>query len=461
MCKYGTSAMRMFNTATGTVDELIPRRAGEVAMYICGPTVYGEPHVGHGRTSLVYDILRRYLNARGIRVRHVSNITDIEDKIIARANAEGRQWNEIARECEAQWWQAMDALGILRPDDIPHATDYLEEMLELIGDLVDRDLAYETGDGVYLAVESVKDYGLLAHRSLAEMLASAESRIEAREDKRSPADFALWKKAKPGEPKWPSRFGEGRPGWHTECVAMSLKLLGEDFEVHGGGRDLVFPHHENERAQAVALDCRFARHWVHGGLVEVGGEKMSKSLGNFMTLRELLEQNDARSYRLLVLRAHYRSAIEVTNETLADAKGALDRIDACARRFAGEPGDRSTVESETLTERFFSFMDDDLDTPHAVAALFDAIRLAHSLADGGDVDSAGALAGRALSHFASLGLLASVGEEALDAATAQMVAARDAARAGRDFARADAIRHELERAGFVVEDTPLGTRIHR
>jgi cysteinyl-tRNA synthetase len=323
--------LRLHDTATGTVRPLELRTEGEVAMYVCGPTVYDLPHIGHGRYNLVFDVLRRYLLFSGLAVRYVSNVTDIDDKIIKRAGEQGRSEPEVAAEFEARWWEAMDALGVRRPDEAPHATAYIDHMVDLVADLLRRGVAYETSDGVYLSVDEVDGYGLLARQSLDSLRAGA--RVEENEEKRSPLDFALWKKAKEGEPAWEAPWGAGRPGWHTECVVMSLDLLGDGFDLHGGGQDLAFPHHENERAQAVAEGRPFARHWVHNGWVEVEGTKMSKSLGNFTSLTDMLARSDARAYRLLVLRAHYRSPIEVTADTVSDAEKALERLDAMARRF--------------------------------------------------------------------------------------------------------------------------------
>ncbi len=295
--------LRLHDTATGTIRPLEHRTEGEVSMYVCGPTVYDLPHIGHGRYNLVFDVLRRYLLFCGFTVRYVSNITDVDDNIIKRANEQGRTEPDLAAEYEARWWEAMDALGLLRPDESPHATAYIEDMVTLVGDLLDRGVAYETSDGVYLNVEQVDGYGLLARQSLDSLRSGA--RVEANDEKRSPLDFAVWKKAKEGEPAWGAPWGAGRPGWHTECVVMSLDLLGDGFDLHGGGQDLAFPHHENERAQAVAEGRPFAQHWVHNGWVEVDGTKMSKSLGNFTSLTDLLTRCDERAYRLLVLRAHY------------------------------------------------------------------------------------------------------------------------------------------------------------
>ena len=280
--RYRTGVLRLHDTATGTIEPLVLREPGTVSMYVCGPTVYDVPHIGHGRFALAFDILRRYLEFSGFDVRYVSNITDIDDKIIARANSEGRTLTDVAREFEAAWFAALDGLGVKRPTVSPRATEYVDDMVALVSDLVARGIAYETSDGVYLSVDRVAGYGLLARQSLDSLRSGA--RVEPGEEKRSPLDFVLWKKAKPGEPTWPAPFGDGRPGWHTECVVMSLDLLGDGFDLHGGGIDLAFPHHENERAQAVAVDRPFAHHWVHNGHVMMAGEKMSKSLGNFTSL---------------------------------------------------------------------------------------------------------------------------------------------------------------------------------
>ena len=388
--------LRLHDTATGTVRPLDLRREGEVSMYVCGPTVYDLPHLGHGRYSLVFDVLRRYLLFRGLDVTYVSNVTDVDDNIIKRAAEQGRTEPEVAVEFEARWWEAMDALGVLRPDETPHATAYIDRMVALVGELLGRGVAYETGDGVYLDVGQVPGYGLLARQSLDSLRAGA--RVEATDEKRSPLDFVLWKKAKPGEPSWEAPWHAGRPGWHTECVVMSLDLLGDDFDLHGGGQDLAFPHHENERAQAVADGRTFARHWVHNGWVEVEGTKMSKSLGNFTSLTDMLERSDARAYRLLVLRAHYRSPIEVTTQTVADAEKGLDRLDTLARRFGladllaasgrgyvVEATDAADADADALAS-FSERMDDDLDTPGALAGVFELVSAAHSAADAGDQD---------------------------------------------------------------------------
>ncbi|HWH36086.1 MAG TPA: cysteine--tRNA ligase [Acidimicrobiales bacterium] len=452
--------IRLHDTATGSVRPLELRDPGRVSMYVCGPTVYDVPHLGHGRFVLVFDVLRRYLEWRGLEVRYVSNITDVDDNIIARADREGRSEAEVAAEFEAVWYDAVDALGVRRPDDNPHATAYVAQMVALVERLVARGAAYEAPDGVYLAVAGVPGYGLLARQSLDSLRSGA--RVAVDDAKRSPLDFALWKQAKPGEPSWDSPWGPGRPGWHTECVVMSLDLLGEGFDIHGGGADLAFPHHENERAQALADGRTFAHHWVHNGWVVVDGEKMSKSLNNFTSLTDLLARVDSRAYRLLVLRAHYRSPLEVSPATTADASAALERLDNLARRIAGG-GLAGASPDPAALERFRSAMDDDLDTPAAMALVFDLVRRANAALDAGDEAGAAPLAAAVaeLCRALGLGLGGGEGEGDLDPETAGRVARRDEARAGRDWAAADRMRSELEAAGWVVEDGPSGTRVRR
>ncbi|HEY7946906.1 MAG TPA: DALR domain-containing protein, partial [Acidimicrobiales bacterium] len=383
-----------------------------------------------------------------------------------RANDEKRTLGEVAREFEDAWWRAIDALGIKRPTAAPRATEYVEHMVALVADLVGRGVAYETSDGVYMSVERVPGYGLLARQSLDSLRSGA--RVEPGEEKRSPLDFVLWKKAKPGEPTWPSPWGPGRPGWHTECVVMSLDLLGDDFDVHGGGIDLAFPHHENERAQAVAEGRTFTRHWVHNGHVVMAGEKMSKSLGNFTSLSDLLERTDGRAYRLLLLRSHYRSQVEVTPDTIADAEEALKGLDALIRRFHLEGVPLAATASEARTQgadavavaSFTSHMDDDLGTPAAVAGIFELGRQANLAADAGDEDEGRRLALTAAVLAAALGLPL-YGRVEPDEAARAKAAARDEARAAKDWARADALRAELEADGWHVEDGPAGGQLHR
>ena len=450
------AVLHLFDTAAGKVIPFEPRQPGRVSMYVCGPTVYGPPHLGHGRFSLVFDVLRRYLLWSGLEVDYVSNITDIDDKIINRANTEGRDWSDIAEKCESVWWRAMDAIGVMRPTSDPHATDYVEQMVELIADLITRDVAYVSDDGVYFSPSVVSDYGLLARQTIESMQAGA--RVEVADHKHSPIDFALWKFVKPGEPSWPSPWGEGRPGWHTECVVMSLDLLGDGFDLHGGGQDLAFPHHENERAQAVAAGRTFARHWMHNGFVEVGGEKMAKSLGNFTNLLDLVESTDPRAYRLLVLRSHYRSPVEVTRASTDDAAAALRRLDSFARRVASAQLPSAMPDPTALAE-FVRAMDSDLDTPAAVAQLFGLVTEVNSALDSGDTATAAALAAVVAEICAAVGLVLDAGGSEIPAEVLERAAARDTARAARDFAASDAIRDALIAEGWIVEDTATGTQV--
>ncbi len=433
------------------------REPGKLGMYLCGPTVYGPPHLGHGRATLVYDVLRRYLEWRGIEVRLVSNITDIDDKIIDRANRENRPWQDITHKCESVWFDAMGRLGVKRPTDIPHATDYVEQMVHMIGALVERSAAYTTSDGVYLSVESVPGYGALAHQSLDDMLAGGGDReVLGAQEKRHSADFALWKFSKPDEPSWPSPWGDGRPGWHSECVVMSLELLGEGFDLHCGGADLRFPHHENERAQAVALGKQFANHWMHNGfVVDPEGEKMSKSIGNVANLLDLLDNYDPRAYRMLLLQTHYRSPVKVGQDNIDASVQALAGLDSFAARSAGQT---VAVDADTLA-RFVQIMDNDLDTPNAMAHIFDTVRRANTAIDAGG-PAAGALTAAVHEMCGALGLqLGSTGEVADDAQA--LANALDAARAAKDFAKADALRAELQSLGYVVETTKAGTALRR
>jgi cysteinyl-tRNA synthetase len=448
--------LRLFDTARGEVVPLETRDEGKVSIYVCGLTVYGPPHVGHGRTAVLYDVLRRYLAWSGCQVEFVSNVTDIDDKIIERAATEGTDPAEVAQTYEKMWWDAVDALDVERPSVAPHATEWVNEMVGWVEDLLRRGVAYETSDGVYLDVSQVKGYGLLALQDLDTLQAGA--RVETPEEKRSPLDFALWKKSKPGEPTWPAPFGDGRPGWHTECVVMSLELLGEGFDLHTGGQDLRFPHHENERAQAVALGKEFARHWMHHAFVELGGEKMSKSLGNVTNLVDVLDQYDPRAFRLLILQSHYRSPMDVSHDTLSDAQAAVGRLDAFARRASqiwdGEP-DAATL------DRFRAAMDDDLDTPAATAVIFEAVRRANAALDAGNSATAAPLAAAVRTMAAAVGLTLSAETEAVPAEIAEMAEQRDSARAARDWATADELRDRIQAEGYVVEDTPDGTLVRR
>ncbi len=454
--------LHLFDTATQTVRPLAMRLPGHLSIYLCGPTVYGPPHLGHGRATLVYDVLRRYLEWTGIQVRLVSNITDIDDKIINRAERENRPWQEITRKCEDVWFDAMKGLNVARPTDVPHATEYVDEMVEMIGELIAIDRAYVTADGVYLSVETVHDYGLLANQNLEGLLAGGGDReVFGAENKRHPADFALWKVSKPGEPSWPAPWGDGRPGWHSECVVMSLDLLGEGFDLHCGGMDLKFPHHENERAQAVALGKTFANHWMHNGfVVDAEGEKMSKSLGNVANLLDLIEHYDARAYRMLLLQTHYRGPVRVGQDNIDAAVKSLAGLDAFAARTAAAASDGSVTADADVLSQFGLRMDDDLDTPNAMALLFDTVRRSNAALDTGDHAGAGSLAAAVHAMCSAIGLVLKT-EGDIPAEISEMASALDAARAAKDFAAADALRAQLQGLGWLVETTKQGTSVRR
>jgi cysteinyl-tRNA synthetase len=422
--------------------------------------VYGPAHLGHGRATLSYDILRRYLEWGGLEVRLVSNITDIEDNIVARAVREGRPWKDITTKCEAMWFEAMDGINVKRPTDVPRATEYVDEMVEMIGDLIAADKAYATDDGIYMDVESVDDYGLLALQTLDDMRTGGGDReVVGAAQKRHPADFVLWKfkadEPTESDPAWPSPWGAGRPGWHSECVVMSLDLLGEGFDLHCGGQDLRFPHHENERAQAVALGKTFANHWMHHAfVVDAEGEKMSKSIGNVSNLLDLIEHYDPRAYRLVLLQSHYRSPVKLGQAMIDAAVRALAGLDGFAARTAGVSGEMDVASLEA----FRAAMDDDLDTPKAMALVFDTVRKVNVGIDAGD-DVSGLIA--AVNEIcAAVGLELSAGSDVPDDVAAR-AAALDQARADKDFAAADAIRDALQSDGWIVETTKAGTSVRR
>ena len=474
----------LYDTLTGEVRPLKLREPGRVALYACGPTVYDHPHLGHARSALTYDVLRRYLEWRGLDVRHVANITDIDDNIINRARDEGSTESEVAVEWEAVYIDAMAALGILAPHDRPRATEWVTEMVDFVAQIMDAGAAYTTSTGVYLRVRDVAGYCDLVRRDLDDLRASAGARVEVDEAKEDPLDFALWKAAKPDEPSWPSPWGPGRPGWHIECVAMSLGILGDDFDIHGGGNDLVFPHHTNERAEALAVGRPFARHWVHNAMLNIEGTKMSKSLGNYRTVVEMLDEHpdNGRAFRLLVLQTHYRKTMEVNPDLMASARAACQRLDALARRVHGadaEPDEptargsrpppvdqvlervdtkRAKRMADDLESRFQRAMDRDLGTPLAVARIFEGLRRANAALDKGSVGGP-VLARKVIELAGALGLAADAAGPAAgtdDAAIEDLVARRQAAREAKDWAAADSLRDELSALGVVVEDTPAG-----
>ncbi|MEX2269066.1 MAG: cysteine--tRNA ligase [Acidimicrobiia bacterium] len=454
--------VHVYDTMQRAKVELALRDPGKVAIYVCGPTVYDVPHVGHGRTAVVFDVVRRYLHWSGFDVHYVSNVTDVEDKIIARADESGGSESEVAQQFEAAYWEQLDRVDVQRPDETPHATDYIEQMISLIGELISAGHAYVVSEsGVYFDVASFPSYGALPHRTLEQLLESAGARVDIDEGKRSPVDFALWKGAKPGEPVWDSPWGPGRPGWHIECSAMSLDLLGEGFDLHGAGDDLVFPHHENERVQAEGAGHPFARHWMHSGMVVTDGEKMSKSLGNFTTLEQALDAHGGRAFRLAVLQTHYRKATELGDTELSDAAKGVARLDALARRApaAGSPFADAPLDGECVG-RFQAAMDDDFGTPGTLAVIFEAVTAANQAIDDGEKDRAASLTATVVHLADALGVTVDVAK-ATDADVDGLVAEREAARAAKDFATADRVRDELAARGITLEDTPTGTIWHK
>ena len=452
-------SLRIYNTLSRALEDFAPLEAGHVRMYVCGMTIYDLCHIGHARMMMAFDVVQRWLKSSGLRVTYVRNITDIDDKIIRRAVERGITIRQLTDEMIAAMHQDIGALGIEPPSVEPRATEYVPQMLALIGTLQDKGLAYQgsTGDMNY-AVRKFPGYGKLSGKSLDELRAG--ERVAVLEGKDDPLDFVLWKSAKPEEPpeaKWDSPFGAGRPGWHIECSAMSCATLGESFDIHGGGADLQFPHHENEIAQSEgATGLPLAKFWMHNGFVRVDNEKMSKSLGNFFTIRDVLAKYDAETVRFFIVRAHYRSALNYSDAHLDDARGALKRLYTALSQVpaAGLP---AIDWADPFAARFKAAMDEDFGTPEAVAVLFD---LAGEVNRSRSPQAAGLL--KALGGC--LGLLQGdpqaflkAGAGLQDADIQARIAARAAAKAARDFAEADRIRNELLAQGIVLKDSAAGT----
>lgn len=433
-------------------------------MYVCGPTVYDVPHLGHARTALTFDMIRRYLQWRGFEVTFVSNITDIDDKIIARAAASGTTEAELAMHYKQVYMKQMERFGIARPDHQPHATEYIAQMLDLISELLKRKVAYVIkGKGIYFSVATHESYGDLIGRTVNELRESAGARVEVDANKADPLDFALWKAAKPGEPVWDSPWGPGRPGWHIECVAMATHLLGEIFDIHGGGDDLAFPHHQNEIAEAEGAKLDFARYWIHGAMLNVNGEKMAKSLENFTTLSGLLDTHPPQVLRLLMLQTHYRTVMELSDDSLASATGAMQRLNSWHRRSLAIGLSTATMDAEALA-RFTAAMDDDFSTPAAVAVIFDLVRAGNAALDATDLTRASEIFTTVHHLCDALGIdpsqenpTSTTTETALTQQIDELLDQRNQARAAKDFTRADAIRDQLAAEGIILEDGPDGT----
>jgi cysteinyl-tRNA synthetase len=446
--------LRLHDTLRGSVVPLEPREPGKVGIYACGPTVYGRVHVGNARPYVVFALLKRLLEHEGYETRFVANITDVNDKIYDAARERGVASGELAREMTDHYIADTDGLGLGRPDAEPRATETIEPIVALIEALVESGHAYEARGDVYFRVASYGDYGKLSNRPLEEMQQGEGD--DAAEAKEAPQDFALWKAHKEGEDtNWGSPWGEGRPGWHIECSAMAEQILGVDFEVHGGGNDLVFPHHENEIAQTEAARGRpLARIWMHNGMVEMGTEKMAKSVGNIRLLHGALEEFGREAFVMWLVGAHYRKPVAYTEDALAEAGRAADRIRELGRRL--DPEAAPAPDMDSYAERFFDALADDFNTPQALAVLFDWVAEANRRIDAGETLGRGRL-GEML-HVLGLESLLEAGDEAPEDLR-RLAEQRDAARAERDFERADAIRDQLAEAGWQIRDTPDGAKL--
>ncbi len=493
--------IRVYNTLSRSKEEFVPRDPGAVAMYVCGPTVYNHIHIGNARTFLTFDVIRRYLTYAGYNVRFVQNVTDVDDKIIARAAEEGREPAEVASDYTLAFRAAMDALGIERPTASPKATETIPGMIAMTERLIERGHAYVVDGDVYFAVRSFPGYGKLSGRNIDDLESGA--RVDVDERKQDPLDFALWKSAKPGEPHWSSPWGEGRPGWHLECSVMSEQELGVTFDIHGGASDLIFPHHENEIAQSEAATGRpFVRYWLHGGLLQVNAEKMSKSLGNFMLLKDVLAQYPAPVVRVLMLQTHYRSPLDFSPDRLEEASRSYERLVTPLRNLEWAKRNRATGTLSEATpsaiaaleeipgatrQAFAASMDDDFNTAGALAALFDLVRVLNTFLEQHGIGDNARYASRLDEAAATLTELLGVlgvsittsargaeypadvlpmardlaGYDGGDARAAvdALLAARAVARTERNWAAADAVRDGLARLGFTIEDTASGARV--
>jgi cysteinyl-tRNA synthetase len=475
-------SLQIYNTVKGKKEDFHSLRPGKVGMYVCGVTVYDLCHLGHGRGAVVFDVIRRYLEYSGYDVTFVKNYTDIDDKIIARAREEGVEASALAERFIGEYVRDMESLGV-RPADLePKATEHIEDILQLVAGLVEKGVAYAVEGDVYFRVQSFAPYGSLSGRSTEDMVAGA--RVEVDERKENPLDFALWKASKEREPWWDSPWGRGRPGWHIECSAMSAAHLGEQIDIHGGGKDLIFPHHENEIAQSEAFSGRdFVRYWMHNGFVNINREKMSKSLGNFFTIREILERYEAEAVRFFLLSTHYRSPIDFSDRNLEEATKTLDRVYLLLGQLehAGGGGGEAVAGGEaeesvsSLRERFRRAMDDDFNTAEALGEVFKTVRLlsgALSRGDGigkaaietflgtiGEIGQVlGVLDGTPQSWREHRRLREETAKSSIDASwVEEKIAERERARRERDWALADALRDELQSRGVVLEDGPEGT----
>lgn len=487
-------ALRIFNTLSGEKEIFVPITPGKVGMYVCGVTVYDYCHIGHARANVVFDTIYRYLSHSGYSVTFVRNYTDIDDKIINRGNSEGVDYKTISERYIAAFDEDMGKLALLKPTFEPKATEHIDGIISIISTLIEKGHAYESEGDVYYAVDSFAPYLKLSGRNMEDMLAGA--RVEIGEKKRNPMDFALWKNSKPNEPWWNSPWGKGRPGWHIECSAMSMKYLGKSFDIHGGGKDLVFPHHENEIAQSEGANgCKFVNYWIHNGFVNINNEKMSKSLGNFFTIRDVLKEYNAEALRFFILSAHYRSPIDFCDQNLNDATAALERIYSCIaeldRALSSCPNSADLPAADTLssialdlsekvekfTERFREAMDDDFNTAQAIGILFDVVRAAnrlmaelqeptplelsllaktkHLFDEAGEV--LGLFSAKAAAWLDDLNSSRAAKLSLKPEDIEKMIVERTEARKAKNFARSDEIRDFLLQNGIQLLDSPSGT----
>jgi cysteinyl-tRNA synthetase len=464
-------SLKIFNTLSGRKEEFVPLTPGQARMYVCGVTVYDASHIGHARSLLTFDIIYRYLRFLGYRVEFVRNFTDVDDKIIKRANDENVRWETITERYIEEFYRDSELLGLLRPTIEPRATLHIAEIIALIQRLENKGLAYCVDGDVYYSVQRFSGYGKLSGKKIDELEAGA--RVEVDERKRYPLDFALWKSSKPNEPTWDSPWGPGRPGWHIECSAMSTKYLGQPFDIHGGGSDLMFPHHENEIAQSEgAFDKPLARYWIHNGLLTVNGEKMSKSLGNYFTIDEILQEHDPVALRQLFLGSHYRNPMDFSEEGLLEAGKAADRIYEIIDRAERAADKQLDVAAEPkLLDAFRAEMDDDFNTPRALALIFDEVRSLNRLLDEKKYEGLAARTTALKAMGDALGLLQCSPEVFFErkknrwlqreglthAQIDQWIAARNQARKKKDWQEADRMRQELKEKGILLEDLPGGT----
>ena len=464
--------MKVYNTLTRKKEELVPITPGEIKMYACGPTVYNYIHIGNARPLCIFDILRRYLEYRGYNVKFVQNFTDIDDKIIRRANEEHVDFSEISERYIKEFWTDADGLNVRHATINPKATENIDAIIQIISTLIEKGYAYEAQGDVYFSTEKFRDYGKLSHQPLEDLEAGA--RIMVGEVKREPMDFAVWKAAKPGEPAWDSPWGKGRPGWHIECSAMNWRYLGDTIDIHCGGQDLIFPHHENEIAQSECFTGKpFAHYWMHNGYINVDNVKMSKSLGNFFTVRDVAEKYGYEPIRYLLISAQYRSPINYSTDIIEQCIAALNRLYTCRDSLdfelknavdAEHDGDKAIIDGfDKYREQFIAAMDDDLNTADAIASIFELVRDINTNVVGKTPSKA--LVEGAIAMFDELtgvlGLVYNRKTETLDSDVEALIEARTNARKEKNWAEADRIRDQLKEMGIVLEDTAQGVKWHR